>query len=373
MRKVLGQLLCALILFTLPVGAKVIKLTDVSGREVSINVPVKKVIIAWSGSGGPFMTMSALLGKDVHKHIAGWDSGLANYRKDMYDAYLKSVPELANLSVIGSPDEDDFNIEKVLTLAPDAAIFPLGLKATLEAGLQKKLESAGIPVFYTDYHAETIENHAKTTLLLGALFGKEDRAKKLTDLYVSKRQDIQKRVDKARKANKKPPSIYVEVGINGPSTYGNTYASGLMWGGILEIAGGINVAATAVAKWAPIAPEFLLQSDPDVIVLTGSFWPKNPESLLMGYTATDAKVQEQLTAFSKRPGWDNLKAIKNKRLFAVHHGIGRELFDFVSIEAFGKFAYPEEFKDVDPMADLAAYYRDFLPYELSGVWFTNWK
>lgn len=56
---------------------KTTTVTDVAGRKVELQLPVKKAVIAWSGSGGPFMTMSALLGKDVHKHIAGWDEGLA--------------------------------------------------------------------------------------------------------------------------------------------------------------------------------------------------------------------------------------------------------------------------------------------------------
>ena len=106
---------------------KSINVTDVTGRQVSVKAPAQKAIIAWSGSGGPFMTMSALLGKGVHKHIAGWDQGVSMHRRDMYDAYLKTVPELAKLPVVGSPDSDDFNMEKVLALTPDVAIFPVGM------------------------------------------------------------------------------------------------------------------------------------------------------------------------------------------------------------------------------------------------------
>ena len=93
----------------------------------------------------------------------------------------------------------------------------------------------------------------------------------------------------------------------------------------------------------------------------------------MGYTATPAVVQQKLGEFAQRPGWSNFNAIKNKRLYALHHGTGRELFDYVTLMALGKFMYPEEFKDVNPDAELKAYYRNYLPYDISGVWFYQWK
>ncbi|MBP6139041.1 MAG: ABC transporter substrate-binding protein [Brachymonas sp.] len=353
---------------------KSINVTDVTGRQVSVKAPAQKAIIAWSGSGGPFMTMSALLGKDVHKHIAGWDQGLSMHRRDMYDAYLKTVPELAKLPVVGSPDSDDFNMEKVLALTPDVAIFPVGMKETIDAGVGKKLQDAGIPVLFIDYHAETVENHTKSTLLMGQVFGKEARAKQLADMYAAKRKDIAARVAKAKAAGRVAPKVYVEGGSKGAAGYGHTYGKGFMWGGITEIAGGINVSANAVGKSSgPIAPEFVLQANPDIVVITGSFWPKEPASLLMGYTANDQGVQKKLGEFAARPGWNGINAIKNKRLYTIHHGLGRDLSDFTAIAAMGKYCYPEEFKDVDPMGELRTYYKTFLPYELSGIWFSQWK
>ena len=352
---------------------KTTTVTDVAGRKVELQLPVKKAVIAWSGSGGPFMTMSALLGKDVHKHIAGWDEGLAKHRKDMYDAYVKAVPELAKLPVVGSPDTDDFNFEKLLGLAPDVAIFPLGMKKVVDGGVGKKLEAAGIPVVYTDYHAETVENHRNSTLLLGQLFNKEARARQLADLYTNKRKDVEARVAKAKAAGRPMPKVYIEVGSKGPGGFGNAYGSNFMWGGMATIAGGNVVTGSVIPNAAPVDPEFLLKSNPDVIVLTGSYWPKTPEALLMGYTATPAVVQQKLGEFAQRPGWNNFNAIKNKRLYALHHGTGRELFDYVTLMALGKFMYPEEFKDVNPDAELKAYYRNYLPYDISGVWFYQWK
>ena len=369
---------CAALLLSVaaaPVHAqqKTVNVTDVAGRQVAVPVPVNKAVVAWSGSGGPFMTMSALIGKDVHKHIAGWGNDLAKYRKDMYDAFLKSVPELQNIPVVGSPDTGDFNVEKVIGLAPEVVIFPLGLKKAMDAGIEQKLQAAGIPVVYTDYHAETVENHRKTTLLLGQLFNKEARARQLADLYTNKRKDVEARVAKAKAAGRTPPRVYLEVGSKGPAAFGNTFGANYSWGGLVSVAGGDNVTASNIVNSAPVNPEFLLKTNPEVIVLAGSYWPKTPEALLMGYTATPQSVQKQLDTFAQRPGWSNFSAIKNKRLYTIHHGTGRELFDYASLAALGKAFYPQEFQDINPEAELKAYYRNYMPYDISGVWYYQWK
>jgi len=65
-----------------------IQVTDLAGREVKIKAPVNKVALQWSGSGGGFITMLVLEGKNVHQKIAGWDCGLQNYRFDMWEERL---------------------------------------------------------------------------------------------------------------------------------------------------------------------------------------------------------------------------------------------------------------------------------------------
>lgn len=347
--------------------------TDVTGASVELELPIDNAVISWTGSGGPFMTMSALLGENVADHIAGWDDSLIKNRADMYEAYVKTVPALADLPVVGTVNKDDFNFELVVTLDPDVLIFPLGLKEATDSTVAGKLAEAGIPVLYIDYHAETIENHTKSTLLLGQLFGKEERAQKIVDRYTSAMTDLSNRVTKAIEGGATPPRVYLEVGYKGPSEHGNSYGRTHMWGAMMEIAGADNVTGDSIAKWEPVTPEFVLDANPEVIVLTGSYWPKQPEALFMGFQATPEVTQGHLTAFAGRPGWNELDAIKNKRLHAVHHGMARELYDYTSVMALAKAFYPEEFADVDPRAELEAYYDEFLPYDLEGIWFEQWE
>ena len=53
-------------------NGKPIEITDVTGRTVTLKKPAERVVLQWSGAGGPFLTISALMGKDTPKVIAVW-------------------------------------------------------------------------------------------------------------------------------------------------------------------------------------------------------------------------------------------------------------------------------------------------------------
>lgn len=352
-------------------GAK-IEVTDLAGKTHTFDHPLDKVIIQWSGSGGPFMTMSALFGKDVCKHIAAMDDGLQKNRMDMYNQYVKGVPDLANVKMIGSMDSDDFNLEAALSSGADAAIIPLGLQKSVQESIQPKLEAAGIPVIYIDYHAETTENHTKSTELLGKLFGKESRAKELVDYYISHVTPVYDKVQKLLKTSERP-KVYVECGSTGPTEYGNSYTNKYMWGGMIYNAGGTSIADGVIEKSTPLEPEYVLSTNPDKIIFTGSYWPAQADSIRMGFEATEAGTKQQIASYLARPGWSELSAVKNGEVYVVHHAVGREIYDCASIEALAKYIYPDEFKDVDPTKTLQEYYEKFLPYDFGGVWYMKYS
>ena len=347
-----------------------VTVTDVIGNEFQLELPLDKVIVNWSGSGGAFMTMSALLGEDVVNHIAGWGNSLPTYRMDMYQHYSSKVPGLDKIENVGSVDTDNFNVEKVIELNPDACIFALGTKEAADSSVKEKLEKAGIPILYIDYHKGTLENHEKSTLLLGQLFNKEERAQEIVNFCLTKKKDIEERAKKI--ANKR--SLYLEAGMEGPTAYGNTWPNNNMWGRMADLAGARNIAGDMKTKSGPIDPEFLISSNPDVMIITGSYWPNKLDSLRMGYGVDESVSQKLLTKFiNTRQGWKQLKAVENKEVYAIHHGIGREVFDFAATEFIAKSLYPEEFKDLDPLGDLKEYYEKFLPYDLEGTWMIKWK
>ncbi|MDR2098369.1 MAG: ABC transporter substrate-binding protein [Spirochaetaceae bacterium] len=348
-------------------GAGEFTVTDLAGRQVTLKLPVKTVSINWSGSGGAFMTMSALLEKDVAAHISSWDGGLQKFRFDMYDEYSSKIPALEQIPVVSGIEYNDFNMEKLVQLKPDVVIWTLGVREQAKEMAEAVLAAAGIPLVYIDYHAETIENHSKSTRLLGQLFGKEQRAGELIKFYVDNMNMIDKRIADV----KNKPTVYMEVTMTGPGAYGNTYANNYMWGAMVVKAGGTNMADGIVVNAKPVEAELVLSKNPDYIILTGSYWPNSPESVRMGYLSNEEDTQRLIRAYFDRPGWKTLAAYKNKRVYAIHHGLGREIYDVAAVAFLAKCIHPEQFADVEPMDMLREYYDRFLPYDLYGVWMTH--
>jgi iron complex transport system substrate-binding protein len=344
-----------------------ITITDLAGREVRINTPVKKVSINWSGSGGAFMTMSALLGKDTANYLSSWDGGVQKFYSDRWREYSAKIPALNDVPDVSGIEYDDFNLEKIIALRPDAVIWTLEIRAQAEAVAEAAFAAAGIPLIYIDYHAETIENHTKSTRILGQLFNKEERAEEIIKWYTDSMRMINDRLAKVQTK----PLVYVERAVDGPSTYGNSYGDNVMWGAVVVNAGGQNIGSGIIKSWAPLQPEFIISKNPRDIVLTGSYYPNNPESLCMGYEAKEDETQALLAAFAKRTGWLELDAVKNKRIYAIYHGLGREIYDSAALAFLAKAFHPDLFTDVEPMEMLRDYYKRFLPYDLYGVWMTK--
>ncbi|MDR0383312.1 MAG: ABC transporter substrate-binding protein [Spirochaetaceae bacterium] len=344
--------------------AGIVTVTDLAGRQVTLKLPVKKVNINASGSGGAFLAMSALLGTEVADYLSSWDAGLKNNRFDMYEEYRSKIPALDQVPVVGGIGTD-LNLEKLIQLKPDVVIWSVGSRDQAKEIAEPALAAAGIPIVYMDYHAETIENHTKTTRLLGRLFGKEARAEEIIKFYTDNRNMINERL---AKTNTKP-LVYVELG-SGYNVYGNTYGD-TMWGAMIKNTGGTNMAEGIVQNYAPVNAELILSKNPDIIILAGSYWPANPDSVRMGYLSNEADTQQQIRAYLNRPGWPQLDAVKNKRFFAIYHGLARDLYDAAAFAFLAKCIHPDLFVDVDPMGMLQEYYDRFLPYDLYGVWMTH--
>ena len=348
---------------------KPIEITDVTGRTVTLKKPAERVVLQWSGAGGPFFTISALMGKDTPKVIAGMDTSLQDYRADMWKHFTTEMPELAKIPVVGTIGDKTFNAEQVVALNPDVIFIPVDLKDQYESDAKAKMDAAGIQTIYIDYHAEKLESHQKSIEAIGKALGKEERAAEISKFYTDR---VTRVLDRVSKINKPKPTVYLEVGMNGPEEFGNSFSSNYSWGALATMAGADVITKDVIKKTSPINPEFILEKNPDIIMIMGSYWPKKPTSMRLGFEATEASSQELLKAFTtERQGWSDLKAVENKQVYSAHHGLPREVFDAAVFEYLAKTFYPEEFKDVDPEATLKEFYDKFLPYSYSGIWFMH--
>ncbi|MCB6178981.1 ABC transporter substrate-binding protein [Rhodobacter sp. Har01] len=341
----------------LPAWAEV-TLTDLKGREVTLPETPDRVLlgfyyedfIAITGPGG------------IDKVVAISRGPWAEWRPMQWEAYKAVFPQIDSLPDVGDTETSTFSVEAAIAAKPDVALLAAWQFDALGEGVAQ-LESAGIPVVVVDYNAQTLAAHLASTRVIGTLMGSEDRAERLATLYEAMITDTAARVAAAGDAPKK---VYVELAKKGPAEIGNTYGNG-MWAGVIDLVGGANIAKGQIENWGPLAPEYVLAEQPEVILLAGSEWMSAPEAVRVGFKADAADAQAKMAAYLTRPGWADLPAVKSGEVHAIYHGGARSLSDFVFARYLGKVLHPAAFADVDPQAELAAYYAEWLPIPLDGI------
>jgi iron complex transport system substrate-binding protein len=205
--------------------------------------------------------------------------------------------------------------------------------------------------------------------LLGEILGVEDRAGEIVRYVDGQLRRVISRIEGNTAA---PPSVYLEQGYLGPAAYADTYGSRdpsggwTSWGTILHALRVRNIADGVVARQAPIHPEYLLRADPEVIVITGQNW-SNPGSMRLGCNVAPDKAAKDLEAYLGRPGWDQLAAVKGRRVYGVFHNTSA-ITAFAGIQALAKYCYPDLFRDLDPEKNLREFHARFLPIDPGGTW-----
>jgi iron complex transport system substrate-binding protein len=332
--------------------------TDVVGRKVTADLPAKRVVL-----GFYFEDYMAIGGEKAFDHVVGlsreaWVGKVpANWAM-----HLAQRPSLAEIPDVGEIDAQTFSVEKVLSLQPDLVVLAewqykaLGLDA-------ERIVNAGIPIAVVDYNAQTVERHVASTHVLGAVTGEEARADEIADFYQGAIKDV---ADRIAKSGQPKPKVYTEFGNKGPSEPSFTYGKN-MWGAIATAAGGDNIAAPFVEWWGVINPEQVLAAKPDAIFISGRENNSNPTALSMGQGVGSDEAHEKLKAFEGRPGWAELPAIRDGRLYGVYQGASRTLSDFAMVQFIAKQLYPAAFGDVDPVANYLAYYAKYLPVTPQGT------
>ena len=338
-------------------------LTDLAGRAVKVELPVETVIL---GSARYLHEFAAVGGAEVIDKIVGWGTDIHKYDEDTYLKYAEKFPQIAGITDVGY--STTFSVETVINLKPDVVVFPFwsAENADLLTDIDK-MEKAGIPSVFLDYWSEPYEHPVDSTLLIGKLLGKEERAQEIVNFY---REQLAKVSQVLEVISTPKPKVYVEVGSKGPTVYGNTYGnSGL--GAVAVKAGGVNIAedgSNLLPDTKQINPEYLISVNPDVIIISGSYWPATPDSMRLGYFATTADSRDRLEAFTTRTGWNTINAVQNKRVHSSFHGFSFRIFNFVGLQAFAKWFYPDAFAELDPEANFQEFHERFLPVDYSGVW-----
>jgi iron complex transport system substrate-binding protein len=188
---------------------------------------------------------------------------------DRFSNWPKSIQDLPKLGSIG-----DINIERIVQLKPDVVLLERA------SPVIARLNGLGIKTFALDIKSMSDEERAlqKLDLVLG------------TSESARVWNKIQKEIVRASKqipSSEKNIRVYFEVN---PAPFGAGRSSFI--GDILTRLGLVNIIPESLGSFPKINPEFVVQSKPDVILLTES---------------TVADIQ-------KRPGWGSIPAVMRNRI-----------------------------------------------------------
>lgn len=350
-----------------------ITVTDIAWREVTVNAPVSRVMLADSRV---LVALNILHPQSPLKGIIAWDDALIKKAPDLSAAYSKKFPELSKIPVFPNPYTTDFSVEKALVAQPDLLIFDIGLQSKLtESGTLSLLEKSGLPVIFIDFRQYPLKNTMPSMTLLGQVFGEPQQAEAFNQFYQQRLDLIRSKVATLDKGQR--PSVFIEraAGISGEDYCCKTFGNG-NFGEFVETAGGNNLGSQwfSTGMGGEINEEQLIHSNPDYYLMTAADWDstrKGSSSVPLGYTADKAKSQARLTKLMERPKLRSLSAYQNKQVLALYQQYYDTPFNIIAVEAIAKFLHPNLFTELDPQADSDYLHKTFTALEGDGVFWVK--
>ncbi|KZB71599.1 MULTISPECIES: ABC transporter substrate-binding protein [Thalassospira] len=350
-------------------AAKSVTVTDVTGREVTVEVPVQKVIL---GEGRLIYGLATLDSEDPFERVVSWRDDLKKADPQGYGLYAAKYPRIDDIPTFGGIKDGTFNIEQAISLNPDVVIMNLEAKgATEEGGFDEKLAAVGIPLVYIDFREAPIKNTETSMKILGQLTGKEDRAAEFIKFRSDHINEVEKRL---REANPEKPDVFIERAAGYSEeccmSFGNEN-----FGKMVEMAGGVNIAAPIIpGTFGTINPEQVIASNPDQFVGTGGDWEAYAPGMgwvPVGPGADMTEAKRKLDGLMERPAFTGIDATKNGNIHVVWHQFYNSPYQFVVIEQMAKWFHPDLFADIDPEATFKELHDRFLPLDYKPGYFIS--
>ncbi|MBI4495253.1 MAG: cobalamin-binding protein [Chloroflexi bacterium] len=250
-----------------PAAAYPLVLKDDQGRQVTLARKPERVVTLQPSNTEILYALG--LG-DLH--VAGSDF-------DDYPEAARSKPKLGGLQM--SP-------EAIIAQRPDLVLATSGNAPSL----LQQLEAARLSVLVLD--ANNLEGVYADILLVGKSAGAEDAARKLV---AQLQQEVA--VVKARTASvSRRPRVFHELDASDPAKL-YTAGAGTFIDELISLAGGANIAASAPTQYPALSVEEVIRANPELITLGDAAYGTTPEQV------------------AKRPGWQNIAAVKDGRVYPI--------------------------------------------------------
>lgn len=349
-------------------AAEPVTLTDVTGRRVTVSLPVERVLLA---EGRQIHAVAALDREAPFRRVVGWGEDLEKADPDSYRAYVELDPRAAVLPRFRSVSEGGFDVEKAIALRPDVVLLNHeAQRASAETQLVDRLASVGIAVLYVDFRHAPFQNTEPSLRLLGQLFDRSDIAERLIAFRAEQMARVTDRL--ARVPELKRPLVMLDR-IPGYSDACCMSFGPENFGKMVDVAGGRNLGSELLpGTFGTINPETIVARDPEVVIVTGGNWNALAPAgawVGLGPGADLGEARRKLAALARRPAFQHSRAVADGRVFAIWHQFYNSPYQFVALQRIARWLHPQLFSDLDPEATLRELHERFLPVPYRpGYW-----
>ncbi len=355
------------VIFQTPVNADTITVTDVAGRSVMVNVPIKRAVL---GEGRQLYIIAALDRENPTKRIVGWRKDLIEADPATYQAYLAKFPEFGDIPAFEGLEQSLIDIETTIAQRPDIVFLNLETKrAAEEAAYIEKMGALEIPIVYVDFRNNPEANTDPSIRLFGKLFGQEERAEALIDFRTA---EIDKITDRLARAKPDRPKVFIDRAAGFYEDCCHSFGNS-NFGAMVELAGGNNIAKDLIpGTFGQINAEQVIVSDPRHIIVTSAMWDAYVPGghwVPVGPGADQQVIKEKLEYYPTRLAYLGIAAQKTQAFHAVWHQFYNSPYQFVAIQQMAKWFHPDLFADVDPDETFARLHDLFLPIDYQPGYF----
>ena len=255
-----------------PVSAPIV-ITDVIGREITLEVPASKLV----GTHNPTLNAAIVLGGGG-TYLVGF--GNKSMSRGLYEIVVDGYNELTEIGK-GS----NVNMESVIATGADLVILPERQK-----DLIPQYEEINIPTIVILDSEESFDTIKQTLKILGMALGENEKAEMINGFIEDQLENTQNLL---KDTTEKPSVLFL-----GGSSYLSVATDSMIQTSLIETGGGLNAVSgvDVVGNFAEVSVEQIIAWNPDVI-----WFP----------SYADYSVDDLLND----PAWSSISAIQNKRVY----------------------------------------------------------
>lgn len=313
--------------------ARSVTVTDAMDRAVTIELPVRRVVILSDDA----MEVVRLMGR-MDRVV-----GTSTYIKSREPFY----PEVAGVADVGRAFTP--NLEAIVALRPDLVVT-----WTKWPGqeMEERLKPFGIQVLRLElYLIPLIEREVR---VLGEVFEARDK----TEAYLAWNRERAAGLTACLGSGPRPKVLLESFSPM------QAYGRGSGMDSLCELAGGDNVGRALSITSALVDTEWVVRSAPDVVIKSVTL-----------RLETQEKEQRRLDAIrdeiSSRPGWNLVPAVRKKRVLAMSTDVGGGPRYVVGLAYMLRWLHPGQCPGIDPEALHREYLERFHGQRLEGAFVSS--